>query len=161
MNLPTLLSLARCFLGLFFLSDSLLLRTVAIVLAALSDFFDGYLARRLNQITRLGTFLDPLADKLFVGLTLFILWNEGAILLWQIGLFLLRDLSLLAFSFYLWYTERLGTWQVRSFFSGKVMTTLQFIALLFLAQNYSPPAVMWPLFALFGTLSFFDLKRLA
>lgn len=42
-------------------------------LAAVTDFFDGYLARRSNQTSNLGRFLDPIADKLLVGATLFML----------------------------------------------------------------------------------------
>lgn len=42
-------------------------------LASLTDFFDGYLARKLNQISELGTFLDPISDKIFVGTVLVLL----------------------------------------------------------------------------------------
>ncbi len=41
--------------------------------AAITDFFDGYLARRSNQTSQLGRFLDPIADKLLVGAVLFML----------------------------------------------------------------------------------------
>jgi len=43
------------------------------VLAAITDFFDGYFARSLNQVTAFGRFLDPIADKLIVTVTLFML----------------------------------------------------------------------------------------
>ena len=43
------------------------------VLAAITDFFDGYFARSLNQVTAFGRFLDPIADKLIVTVTLFLL----------------------------------------------------------------------------------------
>ncbi len=43
------------------------------VLASLTDFFDGWLARKLNQISAFGTFLDPISDKIFVGSLLILL----------------------------------------------------------------------------------------
>ncbi len=160
MNLPTLISLLRGLLSLFFLSASPLFRTLAIALAALSDFLDGYFARRYKQCTPLGTVVDPLMDKLFVGAALFVFWNEESLALWQVGLFLLRDISLLAFGCYLKVAERFCTWQVRSFISGKLMTALQFIALILLAQNIPVPAVVWAAFGLLGIASFFELVRI-
>ncbi|MFK7839352.1 MAG: CDP-diacylglycerol--glycerol-3-phosphate 3-phosphatidyltransferase [Bdellovibrionales bacterium] len=47
------------------------------VLAALTDFFDGYFARKLNQISAFGTFLDPISDKIFVGCLLVLLVAFG------------------------------------------------------------------------------------
>jgi CDP-diacylglycerol--glycerol-3-phosphate 3-phosphatidyltransferase len=46
---------------------------VAFIVAAVTDSLDGYLARKLGQITRLGAFLDPVADKLMVGTALILL----------------------------------------------------------------------------------------
>ncbi len=157
MNLPTLISLSRGVLAFFFLSDSVVLRTFAITLAALTDFLDGYLARRLNKITSLGTLIDPLMDKLFVLVALAILWSEEKIFMWQILLFLLRDISLALFSIYLTIKKSYKNWQIRSFFSGKIMTTLQFIALMLLALEYQIPIALWSLLALFGASSFFEL----
>lgn len=50
-----------------------LLTTVLFVLAALTDWLDGYLARRLNQLSPFGAFLDPVADKLMVACALVLL----------------------------------------------------------------------------------------
>lgn len=47
--------------------------------AGVTDFFDGYLARRDNQVSRIGQFLDPIADKLLVSATLLLLVNNGKI----------------------------------------------------------------------------------
>ncbi len=43
------------------------------IVSALTDYFDGYLARKLNQITAFGTFLDPISDKIYVSILLILL----------------------------------------------------------------------------------------
>ncbi len=157
MNLPSYISLLRGLACLFFISDSSFWRTFAISFAALTDFLDGYLARLLNQMTPFGTRLDPLMDKLFVIVALAVFFGEQKIETWQIVVFLLRDISLIVFTGYLWLTKRYKSWKVRSFISGKLMTTLQFVALIYLAQNQSIPAILWTLLAICGISSFFEL----
>ena len=77
-NFPIFLTWLRIVLiplvvGVFYLPDVMmspdhrnLLAMVIFVLAALTDWFDGYLARKLNQTSAFGAFLDPVADKLMV-----------------------------------------------------------------------------------------------
>jgi CDP-diacylglycerol--glycerol-3-phosphate 3-phosphatidyltransferase len=65
-------------------------------LAALTDLFDGYLARRLNVVSVLGKFLDPLADKLLVMAALVWMVPMGRIPEWAVVLLLAREISVTA-----------------------------------------------------------------
>lgn len=62
--------------------------------AAITDFFDGYIARRQGLVSVLGKFLDPLADKLIVMATLVWLVNMGRIEVWVVVLLLGREFSI-------------------------------------------------------------------
>jgi CDP-diacylglycerol--glycerol-3-phosphate 3-phosphatidyltransferase len=82
MTLPTLLTWARIvaiplIVGIFYLPNDIATRnlaaTVLFVAVALTDWLDGYLARRLNQTSAFGAFLDPVADKFLVCAALLIL----------------------------------------------------------------------------------------
>lgn len=86
MNLPNLLTVGRIALipvivGLFYVPDSLARWAMLIlfVAAAVTDWFDGWLARRWNQTSEFGRFLDPIADKLLVGALLVMLPAAGVI----------------------------------------------------------------------------------
>ena len=89
LNLPNILTLSRIMIiplmvATFFV-DSNAVRWCACVLyaaACITDFFDGYLARRTNQISRFGRFLDPIADKLLVAAVLLMLVGFGRLTLW-------------------------------------------------------------------------------
>ena len=80
MNIPNSLTLLRialipCFVIVFYLEIVWAPIAAAIVfsVAAITDWLDGYLARRLGQTSKLGAFLDPVADKLMVAVVLVIL----------------------------------------------------------------------------------------
>ncbi len=68
-----------------------------LALAGLTDWLDGYLARRTGQITRLGQLLDPVADRLYMAATLVALWLRGIVPLWVLVVLLGRDVLLTAF----------------------------------------------------------------
>ncbi len=67
--------------GVFYLNlpvaEANLIATVAFVAAAVTDWFDGWLARKLNQTSAFGAFLDPVADKLMVAAALVVLVQLG------------------------------------------------------------------------------------
>lgn len=67
---------------------------VLIFIACLTDFFDGYVARKLNQVSDFGKLLDPMADKIaLVATTLLLVYYRG-FPLWLFGLMLARDLMI-------------------------------------------------------------------
>ncbi|MFZ1294075.1 MAG: CDP-diacylglycerol--glycerol-3-phosphate 3-phosphatidyltransferase, partial [Pseudomonadales bacterium] len=83
MNIPNMLTLFRIalipvFVLVFFLPFhwSYMASAVIFVLASLTDWLDGYLARRLDQSTSFGAFLDPVADKLMVVIALVLLVTQ-------------------------------------------------------------------------------------
>lgn len=86
MNLPNLLTFLRILLipavvGAFFIHGKLgmTLAFSFFVLASVTDFFDGYLARQLHQQSKLGQFMDPVADKLLVAAALMMLVDSDRI----------------------------------------------------------------------------------
>jgi CDP-diacylglycerol--glycerol-3-phosphate 3-phosphatidyltransferase len=102
-NLPNALSLFRIALIpliLYFLSDlgrgASAIAGAFFFIASLSDFFDGYLARRAGTITTLGKYLDPLADKLIVATALIMLVGmvrEPRVPTWLVALIIGRELE--------------------------------------------------------------------
>ncbi len=101
LTLPNLLSLLRVPLACLFFQDNPFYRAIAIILAMVTDAMDGYLARKYKQTSALGTLLDPITDKLFVFVALFIFLQEDRLSIWQAAAFMCRDLSVLIFSIYL------------------------------------------------------------
>jgi CDP-diacylglycerol--glycerol-3-phosphate 3-phosphatidyltransferase len=100
MNLPNRLTLARVFLiPLFLLIASLKYRyadclaVVIFVLGAATDGLDGYLARKNNQVTLLGKFMDPLADKILVSAALITLVEMGRLSGWIAVLIIGREFA--------------------------------------------------------------------
>jgi CDP-diacylglycerol--glycerol-3-phosphate 3-phosphatidyltransferase len=100
-NLPNLLTMARVFmipLCLWFLDrgtpKDCFWSAVVFTLAAITDILDGWLARRMNVVSVLGKFLDPLADKLIVMAALVWLVPMGRIAAWVVVLLLAREISI-------------------------------------------------------------------
>lgn len=98
-NLPNNLTLSRIFLVpliLWFLSLgnrwSCFVAAVLFCVAAITDLFDGYLARKANQVTSFGKFLDPLADKVLVCSVLIMLVELGWVPAWVAIVIICRDI---------------------------------------------------------------------
>lgn len=99
LNVPNLLSFLRIALVpvfLWLLLEEMFVTAITVLaVAGLTDFLDGYLARKLDQTTKLGKMLDPVADRLYIFATLLALSATGYVPWWLSGLVILRDLLML------------------------------------------------------------------
>jgi CDP-diacylglycerol---glycerol-3-phosphate 3-phosphatidyltransferase len=103
-TLPTWVTLSRLLavpviLAILSWQDSELSRAIALtafLIAALTDWLDGYLARKLNQVSDLGKFLDPLVDKLLVLAPLLLLVQIGQVPAWGVFLIVAREMVITA-----------------------------------------------------------------
>lgn len=101
LTIPNLLSFARLlgvplFLWLVLVPEADVWAFVVLALAGASDWVDGALARALNQRSKLGIILDPLADRLYIAATLVGLALRGLIPWWLVGILAARELLLLS-----------------------------------------------------------------
>lgn len=108
------------------------------LLAACTDWLDGYLARRLNQVTDLGKFLDPLVDKLLVLAPLLVLVQLGTVPAWGVFLILARELTIAGWRVGQATIVGANMW-------GKVKTVVQISAI---ALLISPLSQLYPLLSL-------------
>ena len=100
MNLPNALTALRIFLVPLLVvvlltraEHHVFLGAAIFGLAALTDYLDGYLARRRNQVTRVGILLDPLADKLLTAAAFLSLVELGAVPAWMVMIILGREFA--------------------------------------------------------------------
>ena len=141
-NLPNVITLSRILLVpvfvLVYLSPgqwTYLASAGLFGLAAFTDWLDGYLARKLNQTTPFGAFLDPVADKLIVVSALVILVGHHAN--WWLtlpGLIIVgREIVISALRE--WMAEMNNAGKIAVSTLGKVKTTIQMIAIVLLSES--------------------------
>jgi len=121
-------------------SDSLLrhvLLTLVFVLAAVTDWLDGYLARKMNITSAFGRFLDPVADKLMVAAALIILvqWHPNIIMAIAAIVIISREIAVSALRE--WMAELGNRTSVAVSYVGKLKTTFQMIAITVLLLNWA------------------------
>ena len=138
--IPNLLSIIRIGLVYPILNNIYLnnfeLSIVFFVLAAITDAMDGFLARKMNWQTDLGTILDPIADKLLLSGTIFILWLNQYIPFYIFIIFIGRDVAILLGAAIQMTLNELNTPMPNLL--GKITTSLQiiYIAVIFLKQIF-------------------------
>ena len=107
-----------------------LVATVMFVIFALTDWLDGYLARKLNQTSAFGAFLDPVADKFLVCASLLILVHLGRADVFVSLIIIGREIAISALRE--WMAQMGATKSVAVHMLGKIKTTVQMIAIPFL-----------------------------
>ena len=98
------------------------------LIACITDTYDGYYARKYNQVTPEGKFLDPLADKILVSSAFISFAFIGIIEFWMVGLILFRDLFVTGLRM---AVEHKGLSMVTSMIA-KAKTTIQYIIIIFI-----------------------------
>jgi cardiolipin synthase len=148
-NLPNLITIARILLVplavWLVLSAEYLAALAVFVAAGVSDAIDGYLARRFNSKTELGSYLDPLADKALLVSTYIVLGFMLAIPAWLVIVVVTRDLLIIGAVVLAWLLGR--PLQMLPLFISKFNTVLQIAfagAVLFLMGfGLQADAIFW------------------
>ncbi len=150
-NLPNLLTWLRILaipllIAVFYLPESWLtthernlISSILFAAAALTDWLDGYLARRLNQTSAFGAFLDPVADKLMVAAALIVLLQLGRLDAIVAFIIIGREIAISALRE--WMAKVGGAKSVAVNFLGKIKTASQLAAIPLLL--YHDPIGRW------------------
>lgn len=159
LNIPNILTLARIALIPVFLvlaywsptewyggeqveNTGILVRNVILtlifILAAVTDWFDGYLARTLNQTSAFGRFLDPVADKLMVAAALIVLVQQHPNVLMAFAAIVIISREITVSALREWMAELGARASVAVSTMGKYKTAFQMIAISVFLLNWQP-----------------------
>lgn len=143
-TVPNVLSFLRLALVPLFLyliisaQDALAL--IVLIVSSVSDYLDGLIARRFNQITRLGQLLDPAADRLFIFAALIGLAARNVIPWWLFFIIVTREIMLVVLGI---ISANYGFGPLPVHHLGKVATAALFYALPILMLGQAFPEVAW------------------
>ena len=121
------------------------------LLAAVTDWFDGFLARRWNQTSQFGAFLDPVADKLMVAAALILLVELDRTASWLAVIIIGREITISALREWMAQLGKAKSFAVS--FIGKLKTTAQMVAIFFLV--WSEPIIPGISTHLIGTIAMY------
>ncbi|MBM2816741.1 MAG: pgsA [Ignavibacteria bacterium] len=155
-NIPNLISVLRLLLviPLFFSirNYDVTLTILLIVAAYITDLLDGWVARKMNVISESGKIIDPLADKIFVGVFAFLLLLNGQLPLWFCLVILIRDV--LIFTGGIFFKKKAG-FVPPSNYTGKVAVVSVGVSLVFSLFEYHTVTFIWYIIStLLLTISF-------
>jgi len=135
-------------LTIFFINHHFTLATFVFLLAGVTDALDGFLARRLNQKSRLGACLDPIADKILLSTSFVLLSWGGYIPSWLAVVVLSRDIFILLGALLLFLFD--VSFEVKPSLLGKLTTLTQIITILAVLIN-----IQWPYLYLLRQILFY------
>ncbi|PKL77787.1 MAG: CDP-diacylglycerol--glycerol-3-phosphate 3-phosphatidyltransferase [Ignavibacteriae bacterium HGW-Ignavibacteriae-4] len=138
-NVPNIISYFRILVAPFFLfffiseNDTLVLISIFLfILGAISDWLDGWYARKYNQSSKWGVFIDPLADKILNSTAFLAFVFEGIIPFWMVLIIILRD-SFMTFLRLFADSHKLP---IKTKKIAKVKTVLQFVLIIYVISIY-------------------------
>ncbi len=141
-NIPNSLTLLRIalipvFVGSFYLSFDWAneVACVIFIIAAITDWLDGYLARKLDQTSNLGAFLDPVADKLMVAVVLVLLVEKYPSIWLSLPAAVIIGREITVSALREWMAELGARSKVAVSIYGKIKTVAQMIALILLIYH--------------------------
>lgn len=148
-SLPNLLTLLRIvlipiFIGVFYLPFfwSRIAAAIIFALASFTDWLDGYLARRLQQMSPFGAFLDPVADKLLVATSLLLLVGAKDLNYITLPAIVIVGREIVISALREWMAEIGRRASVTVNYIGKVKTAVQMLALILLLA-FDPTTSYW------------------
>ncbi len=139
MSLPNLITLLRLFLVPIFVvafylpySWAQILAIIIFAFAAFTDWLDGFLARTLSQTSKLGAFLDPVADKVVVAIALVLLVSESPLPYIELAAAIIIAREIVISALREWMAELGKRGNIAVSFVAKIKTTCQLISILML-----------------------------
>ena len=146
LNVPNQLTLLRIILtpvfAWFLLSDNPVFRQISLaifIVAALTDWYDGWIARRMGYISRWGKFLDPLADKILSSAALLVYVSLGLVDAWMVWLVIVRDFLITGLRSYAEYHDRpIVTSKGAQAKTFGEFVVIYYILILYVARNTPP-----------------------
>jgi cardiolipin synthase len=157
MNIPNFLSLLRIILVpvivIFLIQGSYTKALIVFVIAGLTDALDGALARLLNKQTKLGSFLDPLADKILLSTSVIALAIFNLIPSWLAVIVISRDFMILLGIVIL--SMMSVNYEIKPVFVSKVTTALQIATVFFalLLKTFTYDIISYNLIIIFSWLT--------
>ena len=153
--LPNLITLSRLFVSIYLFNQysieniriPILVTLIAVI--GISDSIDGIVARRLNQVSKLGTILDPVCDRIVFLLLLF--WLEDIFPIWFFYGILTREILVMIGSLYV--LNKTKTIKVSNI--GKFGTVLIFFSICFFVINSGNEQIFFLLFGIFSLIFYY------
>lgn len=167
MNIPNLITIFRLFLIPVFLVvfhsnmvNNILYGGLIFILAGISDVLDGYIARSYNQTTKLGTFLDPFADKLMSFAVLISFTMKGLISMWILIPILIKEVLMIIAGLIMYFRKDRRV--IPSNLYGKLGTVLLYVSILSIVFDFPQGIIRLFLIAtlLMNVIAFYNYLKI-